>query len=166
MPLIIFVVLVIAIVWWVKSERALSRNERLYLKRRGYSSDEPLQPAPPVTKESRLLSLIESLGDLSPYARKKAAEDIARMCEGGQRDERIFPSLVVALADSDAQVRSAVAAALWHFGNAEAIEPLKQRLEVEESIHVRSALKKAIEKLQGEEGKKASGGDAIKDAGY
>jgi len=162
MPLIIFAVLIIAIVWWLNSKRTLSRNEKLYLKRRGYSTDEPLQAVPPVTRDSRLLGLIESLGDLSPYARKRAAEDLARMCEGGQRDERMFPSLVVALRDSDAQVRGAVAVALSNLGKTEALEPLKQRLEIEESIHVRGALQKAMEKLQIEKGKKASGEERAK----
>lgn len=156
MPLIIFVILIIAIVWWVKSQRTMSLNERLYLKRRGYAVEEPLQSAPPIPKDSRLLSLIESLGDLSPYARKRAAEDLARMCQSGERDQRMLPSLVVALGDSDPSVRSAVAATLGNLGNAEAIESLKLRLEVEESIHVRSALQKAIEKLKatGREDKK------------
>ena len=148
MPLIIFIALIIAILWWVKSERALSLNERLYLRRRGYATEEVIESGPPVPKDARLFSLIESLGDLSPFARQRAAEDLARMCQAGQRDQRMLPSLVVALDDSDASVRSVVAAALSNLGNADAIKPLEQRLEVEESIHVRSALQRAIEKLQ------------------
>ena len=70
------------------------------------------------------------------------------MCEAGHRDPRMLSSLIVALKDSDASVRSTVAAALGNLSNMEAVEPLKQRLEIEESIHVRGALQKALQKLE------------------
>lgn len=148
MPLIIILVLVIGFVWWVKSQRTLSLNERLYLRRRGYAVEEQIDPGPPVPKDTRLINLIESLGDLSPFARQRAAEDLSRMCEAGHRDPRMLPSLIVALNDGDASVRSRVAAALGNLSNVEAVEPLKQRLEIEESIHVRGALQKALQKLE------------------
>ncbi|HKS42277.1 MAG TPA: HEAT repeat domain-containing protein [Blastocatellia bacterium] len=148
MPLIIIIVVVIGLVWWINSQRTLSLNERLYLKRRGYAVEEPVDPGPPVPKDTRLINLIESLGDLSPFARQRAAEDLSRMCQAGQRDPRMLPSLIVALNDSDASVRSTVASALGNLSNMEAVEPLKQRLEIEESIHVRGALQKALQKLE------------------
>lgn len=148
MPLIIIIVVVIGLVWWINSQRTMSLNERLYLKRRGYAVEEPVDPGPPVPKDTRLINLIESLGDLSPFARQRAAEDLSRMCQAGQRDPRMLPSLIVALNDSDASVRSTVAAALGNLSNMEAVEPLKQRLEIEVSIHVRGALQKALQKLE------------------
>jgi HEAT repeat protein len=150
MPLIILIALIIAgLIWWARSERALNYNERLYLKRRGYASDDGHGAGPPVAKDTRLFNLIESLGDLSPFSRQRAAEDLSRMCEAGGRDVRMLPALVAALDDKEASVRSAVAAALGNLGNAEALASLKQRLENEESIHVRSSLQKAIDKLNG-----------------
>lgn len=148
MPLILILVLVIGIVWWMKSQRTLSLNERLYLRRRGYAVEEPIASGPPVPKDTRLINLIESLGDLSPFARQRAAEDLSRMCEAGQRDPRMLPSLIVALNDSDASVRGMVAAALGNLSDMEAVDPLRRRLEVEESIHVRGALRKALQKLE------------------
>ncbi len=148
MPLIIILVLIIGLVWWVKSQRTMSLNERLYLKRRGYAVEDPIDPGPPVPKDTRLINLVESLGDLSPFARQRAAEALSRMCETGNRDSRMLPSLVVALNDSDASVRSTVAVALANLSNPEAVDPLKQRLEIEESIHVRGALQRALQKLE------------------
>ena len=69
------------------------------------------------------------------------------MCEAGTRDARMLPALVAALDDKDAAVRSAVATALGNLGHVEALAPLQQRLANEESIHVRSSLQKAIDKL-------------------
>jgi hypothetical protein len=148
MPLLILIALIIAaLLWWARSERALNYNERLYLKRRGYATDDGLASGPPIAKDTRLFNLIESLGDLSPFSRQRAAEDLSRMCEAGGRDARMLPALVAALDDKEAAVRSAVATALGNLGHAEARAPLQQRLENEESIHVRSSLQKAIDKL-------------------
>ena len=148
MPLIILIVLaVVATLWWVNGRRTLSANERLYLKRRGYAGAEDLDTGPPIPKDTRLFGLIESLNDLSPFARQRAAEELSRLCASGQRDPRMLSSLVVALSDSDATVRSTAANALGNLGDAGAIEPLKRRLHEEESIHVRAALQRAIAKL-------------------
>jgi hypothetical protein len=148
LAIVLIVLIVIAVLWWTNSGRGLSFNERQYLKSRGYVADAALDAGPPVTRDTRLLSLIESLGDLSPYARQRAAEDLARLCQSGVRDERMLPSLLTALNDSDASVRSAAANALTQLGSAEAVAPLKHRLEVEESIHVRASLQRAIERLE------------------
>ncbi|HYP28517.1 MAG TPA: HEAT repeat domain-containing protein [Blastocatellia bacterium] len=154
---IIFIVITLAVIWWIKSERNLSFNERQYLKRRGYEAEEAPEPKEPVAKDARLLSLLESLSDLSPYSRQKAAEDLSRMCSSGRRDPRMFASLVTALDDNDASVRSAVATALGNLGDDRAIEPLERRIENEESIHARASAQKAVEKL--------AAGRAAKNAG-
>jgi hypothetical protein len=144
---VLIILIVAAVVWWASSRKGLSFNERQYLKNRGYAADAPLDAGPPITKDTRLLSLIESLGDLSPYARQRAAEDLARLCQSGGRDERMLPSLLAALDDNDASVRSAAANALLQLGSPEAIASLKRRLESEESIHVRASLQRAIDRL-------------------
>jgi hypothetical protein len=148
MPLIILIVVaVVAILWWANGRRTLSANERFYLKQRGYAGAEELEPGPPIPKDTRLFSLIESLNDLSPFARQRAAGELSRLCASGQRDPRMLSALVVALSDSDATVRSTAAIALGNLGERGAVEPLKRRLDEEESIHVRAALQKAIAKL-------------------
>jgi hypothetical protein len=149
MPLIILIVLVVvAALWWVNSRRTLSANERSYLKRRGYVIAEELEPGPPVPKDSRIFGLIESLGDISPFARQRAAEELSRLCASGQRDPLMLTSLIATLEDSDAAVRSAAATALGNLGDAGAVEPLARRLEEEDSIHVRASVKRAIAKLE------------------
>jgi hypothetical protein len=147
LAIVLIILIVIAVMWWTKSGRGLSFNERQYLKSRGYAADAALDAGPPITRDTRLFSLIESLGDLSPYARQRAAEDLARLCQSGGRDPRMLRPLLRALEDSDASVRSAAANALIQLGSNDAIAPLKRRLEVEESIHVRASLQRAIEKL-------------------
>ena len=147
-PIIVIVLIVIGVLWWTNGRGGLSSNERQYLRRRGYSPDATLDAGPPVAKDTRLLNLIESLGDLSPYARQRAAEDLGRLCTAGQRDKRMLPPLLASLNDSDASVRNAVAAAVAQFGSAEALDPLQQRLRIEESIHVRAGLQRAIELLE------------------
>jgi HEAT repeats len=148
LPFVLIILIVVAVVWWASNRKSLSFNEQQYLKNRGYAADAPLDAGPPVTRDTRLLGLIESLGDLSPYARQRAAEDLARLCQSGGRDERMLPSLTAALDDTDASVRSAAANALLQLGNPEAIAPLKRRLENEEAIHVRATLQRAIDRLQ------------------
>ena len=147
--IILVIVIVLALVYAVKGERGLNLNERLYLKRRGYDPPAEFDEGPPVSKDTRLFSLIESLSDISPYARQRAAEDLSRMCASGQRDPRMLSSLVKTLDDSEASVRGAVAMALGNFGDRTSVEPLKRRMEVEESIHVRASLEQALEKLGG-----------------
>jgi hypothetical protein len=149
MPLLIFIILIIAaVIWWSRSKSVVSYNERQYLKRRGYVADENLEPVIPVDKSARLFTAIESLTDLSPYSRQRAAHDLARMCEEGQRDNLMFFPLVDALNDKDAGVRSAVANALSKLEDERAIAALKQRLKIDDSIQVIPTLRKALEKLQ------------------
>ena len=147
MPLVIFAVIAILIYWWWRSDRTLNRNERLYLKRRGYDAG-PTNTGPPVDPDSQLTGYIESLSDISPYSRQRAAEELARLCVEGKRDTRMFYSLVAALDDNEASVRSAVAAALGHLADTRAVEPLKRQLDVDESILFRAAALKALEKLK------------------
>jgi len=144
---ILIIVIVVALIYAFSNRGELSRNERLYLKRRGYEPPVEIDERPPVPRDIRLRNVIESLSDISPFARQRAAEDISRMCRSGNRDERMLPALVAALDDSDAAVRSAVATALRNLGDPESIEPLKQRMEIEESVHVRASLEQALEGL-------------------
>ena len=154
MPLLIFIILIVALaLWWAKSNRALSFNERQYLKRRGYATDEPLTLKAPIDPDARLRATLDSLNDLSPYSRQRAAQDLARICEEGQGKALLLQPLVEALQDSDAAVRSAAAEALSKLGEARAIEALKQRLEVEDSIQTLAALRKALQRLETEIGR-------------
>ena len=145
--LILIVVIIIAVMWWLNGERALSRNERLYLKRRGYEPFSEVEAGPPVSKDTRLFSLIESLSDISPFARQRAAEDLSRMCVSGQGDTRMLTELIVALDDSEASVRRAVATALANLSDPSSIVALKRRMDVEESIQVRATLEQALARL-------------------
>jgi hypothetical protein len=148
MLLIIFVIIiVVAIVYGLNSQRRLNLNERIYLRSRGYEPPVEFDEGPPVSKDIRLLGLIESLSDISPYARQRAAEDLSRMCASGKRDQRMLPALVAALDDNDASVRAAVAMAVGNLGDPASIGPLKRRLELEESIHVKASLQQTLEKL-------------------
>jgi HEAT repeat protein len=146
--LILLAFVIIGVMWWLKSERALSRNERLYLKRRGYQPPSEDDVGPPVSKDARLFSLIESLSDISPFARQRAAEDLSRMCIEGNRDRRMLSGLVAALDDSDASVRGAAATALGNLGDAGATDPLARRLEEEESLNARAAVERSLQKLR------------------
>jgi hypothetical protein len=147
--LVLATLIVVAAIWWASSRRAMSLNERLYLKRRGYATDEQADVGRPLDRDARLFGLIESLGDISPYSRQRAAEELSRMCAAGRKDPRMLSSLVSALDDTDASVRSSAATALANLGEPQAIEALETRLKVEESIHVRAALANALEKLNG-----------------
>ena len=144
--IILIIVIVVALIYAFRGDGSLSFNERLYLKRRGYEPPIDVE-GPPVSKDARLFSLIESLSDISPYARQRAAEDLSRMCTSGQRDPRMLPSLITALDDSDASVRGAVAKALENFSDPSSVAALKERMDVEESIHVRASLEQALDKL-------------------
>lgn len=145
--IILIIIIAIALYFGLRSGRGLSRNEELYLKRRGYEAPGESEEGPPVSRDARLFNLIESLSDISPFARQRAADDLSRMCALGRRDSRMLPALIAALDDNDASVRSAVAAALGNLREAASLEPLKRRLEVEESIQVRVSLEQAIEKV-------------------
>jgi HEAT repeat protein len=149
MPLLIFIILIIAAaVWWSRSNKSLTANERQYLKRRGYAVDDAFEIRQPVDNRSRLTTTLESLSDLSPFARQRAAQDLAQMCEQGQGDALMLYPLLEALDDSDASVRSAVASALGKLGDARAIEALKKRLATEESIQPLSFMRKALQVLE------------------
>jgi hypothetical protein len=143
----LMIVIVIALIFGFRRGRGLSLNERLYLKRRGYEPPIEFEEGPPVSSDTRLFSLIESLSDISPFARQRAAEDLSRICVSGQRDVRMLPALITALDDSDASVRAAVATALGNLRDPSSVESLTRRMDDEESIHVRASLEQAIEKL-------------------
>ena len=147
MPLLIIIVIVIVVIWWLKSERTLSRNEQLYLKRRGYQAD-PVDVGPPADPDSQLFSLINSLSDISPYSRQRAAEELSKLCAGGKRDARMFESLVRALDDNEPSVRSAAASALGSLADVRAVGPLERQLELDESILFRTSALKALAKLK------------------
>lgn len=145
--IILVIVIVVAVIYGLSRERGLNRNERLYLKRRGYEPPLDVNAGLPVPKDVRLFSLIDSLSDLSPYARQRAVEDLSRIGSPGQRDPRVLSSLIGALDDSDASVRGAVAKALGKLGDPASVAALKLRLEIEESIHVRASLELALQQL-------------------
>ena len=145
--IVLIIIIVVALIFGFRGARGLSLNETLYLKRRGYEPPVEIEEGPPVSKDTRLFNLIESLGDISPFARQRAAEDLSRLCMSGQRDLRMFPALITALDDSDASVRAAVATALGNLRDPSSLEALTRRLDEEESIHVRASLEQAIEKL-------------------
>jgi len=147
MSYLVFIAIILALAWWLSGRRAASLNERLYLRRRGYGGNEQPEPKPQISRDAHLLGLIESLGDLSPFARERAAEELGRMCESGNRDARMTTALVKALDDNDASVRRAAAHALGNLGGEEAAESLKRRIEIEESFAVRNVLQKALGKI-------------------
>jgi hypothetical protein len=151
MPLLIILVLVaVAIIWWLKSSRGVSLNERVYLRSRGYASDGEAK-GPPVSKDKRLMSLLQSLDDVSVNSRQKAAEDITKLCENGQRDGRMYSPLVAALDDNSPLVRRAVAAALASLGDPRALDRLERIAATDESIYVRTAAKAGAERLRSSE---------------
>jgi HEAT repeat protein len=144
---ILVIVIVAAVIYGLSSDRGLNLNERLYLRRRGYEPPNAVDEGPPVSKDTRLFNLIESLSDISPYARQRAAEDLSRFGGAGGRDPLVLSALIGALKDSDASVRGAVAKALGQLGDPASVSALKQRMEVEESIHVRASLEQALKEL-------------------
>jgi hypothetical protein len=145
--IILIIVIAVALIYAFRSQQGLNLNERLYLRRRGYEPPAEFEERPQVSKDTRLFSAIESLSDVSAFARLRAAEDLSRICESGQRDPRMLSSLIAALDDSDASVRGAVAQALSKLGDPASIAPLRSRLEIEESIHVRALMEQALEVL-------------------
>jgi len=145
--IILIVVIAVALIYAFRSQQGLNPNERSYLRRRGYEPPAEFEERPQVPKDTRLFSAIESLSDVSAFARQRAAEDLSRMCESGRRDPRMLSSLIGALDDSDASVRGAVAMALGKLGDPASVAPLRSRMEDEESIHVRVLLEQALEKL-------------------
>ncbi|HMG32968.1 MAG TPA: HEAT repeat domain-containing protein [Blastocatellia bacterium] len=140
----------LAVAWWLSGKRASSINERTYLKRRGYYSAENSAPDPVVSQDNQLFGLIESLRDVSAQSRERAAQQLARMCESGRRDSRMLSPLVEALDDNDAAVRRAVALALASLSDSAAAAAISRRLEIEESVMVRSTLQKVLTRLSAE----------------
>jgi hypothetical protein len=146
--ILIVALVMILVIWWSRSNHVLNRNEKLYLKRRGYAVEVGQEPSASVTPNTRLFAAIESLNDLSPASRQRAALDLAQMCEQGIRDSLMFSALLDALNDSDATVRSAAAQALEKYGDAQAVQYLEKRLEIEEALQTRAALQRVIKKLK------------------
>jgi hypothetical protein len=144
MTFFIFLAIALALVWWFSGWRASGRNERLYLKRRGYQPDQQQAPPEPVSKDSQIASLIASLTDLSPYSRERAVQELERRCASGLRDSRVLEALVQAVEDNDPSVRRAAARALGTLGEPEAVEAIRKRLEVEESVAVRTVLQRSL----------------------
>ena len=134
-------------IYGFSSRRGLNLNERRYLRRRGYEPPIDANEGPPVSKDARLFSLIESLSNISPYARQRAVEDLSRIGARGHRDQRVLSYLIGALDDSDASVRGAVAKALGRLGDPASVTHLRKRMEIEESIHVRASLEQALQEL-------------------
>jgi HEAT repeat protein len=147
MSYLVLLAIALAVGWWLTGSRASSLNERVYLRRRGYEPAQKPEPTPKVDRDAYLFSLIESLNDLSPFARERAAQELGRISESGNRDPRMLSGLLSALNDSDASVRRAVATALASLGDVEAVEHLRKRVEIEESAPARVSMQKAIEKL-------------------
>ena len=87
--IILVIVIIAALIYAFGGDRDLNRNERLYLKSRGYNPPPDPEERAPVSKDAHLLGIIESLSDISPFARLRAAEDLSRMCVLGQRDPRM-----------------------------------------------------------------------------
>jgi len=146
----VLLAIALAFAWWLSGKRASSINERLYLRRRGYAPAESAAPDQALSRDNQLFGLIESLRDVSSQSRERAAQQLGQMCESGRRDERMLSPLIDALDDNDACVRRAVALALASLSDASAVEAINRRLEVEESVMVRSTLQKVRAKLNGE----------------
>jgi hypothetical protein len=144
----ILVVLIVAgIIWWLSSNQATSRNEKTYLRTRGYDPAEPPEVRSAARQEARLMDLLNSLDDVTPYARERAAEELSLMCESGARDDRMFAPLVAALDDRNSSVRGAAAMALGSLGDVRAISHLERVIGADGSSHVRNQARLAMEKL-------------------
>ena len=148
MGMIILLVLVAGgIIWWLNSRQAVSRNEKTYLRVRGYDAAEQPEERSAVRQEARLMDLLNSLDDVTPYSRERAAEEISLMCESGGRDERMFAPLAAALDDQNASVRGAAAMALGNLGDARAVSHLERVVGSDGSSHARNQARLALEKL-------------------
>src|SRR5262245_31525123 len=126
MALIILLVLIAAAgYWWLAGDHSANRNEKLYLRRRGYDGGQK-PVGPPVSSDTLLMNLLQSLDDVSANSRRRAAEELEELCETGKRDSRMFSPLVTALDDSSPIVRKAVADALASLGDARAVARIWQ----------------------------------------
>ncbi|HYL99459.1 MAG TPA: HEAT repeat domain-containing protein [Blastocatellia bacterium] len=145
--IILLAVLVGSVIWWLARRQSVDRNERSYLRSRGYSDDKNV-PSASISPESRMMDLLASLDDVTPYSRERAAEELSLMCDAGFRDERMFAPLATALEDPNAAVRSAVALALGKLGDIRAIAALKRTAENDDSGHARNQARLALERLE------------------
>jgi hypothetical protein len=148
MGMFILLVLVVGgIIWWLNSNQAASRNEKTYLKTRGYDGGDRPEQRSVARQEARLMDLLNSLDDVTPYSRERAAEELSLLCVDGGRDERMFAPLVAALDDKNASVRGAAAMALGNLGDGRAISHLERVIGTDGSSHARNQAKMALEKL-------------------
>src|SRR5262249_28665353 len=145
--IIVLVLIIGGIIWWYRGQRAVSLNERMYLRQRGYDPPDEPKGDRGVAQETRLMDLLDSLDDVTAYSRERAAGGIWRMCEAGQRDERMSAPLVTALDDSNASVRGAAAIALGHLGDSRAIEQLNRVADGDDSPHARAQARRALDRL-------------------
>src|SRR5215472_16948043 len=147
MGMLILVVLIVGgIIWWLNSNQAASRNERTYLKARGYDPVETPEVRSATRQEARLMDLLNSLDDVTPYSRERAAEELSLLCESGGRDERMFAPLVAALDDRNSSVRAA-AMALGNLGDVRAVTHLERVVSSDASSHARNQARQALLKL-------------------
>jgi hypothetical protein len=148
MGMIILVVLIVGgIIWWVSSNQAVSRNEKTYLKTRGYDAGEQPEERSAARQEARLMDLLNSLDDVTPYSRERAAEELSLLCADGGRDERMFAPLVAALDDRNSSVRGAAAMALGNLGDVRAVPHLERVVASDGSSHARNQARLALDKL-------------------
>jgi hypothetical protein len=148
MGMLILVVLIVGgIIWWLNSTQAASRNERTYLKTRGYDPVDTPEVRSGARQEARLMDLLNSLDDVTPYSRERAAEELSLLCESGGRDERMFAPLVAALDDRNSSVRGAAAMALGNLGDVRAVSHLERVMGGDASSHARNQARLALQKL-------------------
>jgi hypothetical protein len=146
--MIILVVLIVGgIIWWLSSSQAASRNERTYLRTRGYDPVDPPEVRSAARQEARLMDLLNSLDDVTPYSRERAAEELSLLCESGERDGRMFAPLVAALDDKNSSVRGAAAMALGNLGDERAVSHLERIVGGDGSSHARNQARLALQKL-------------------
>ena len=148
MGMLILVVLIVGgIIWWLNNSQAASRNERTYLKTRGYDPVETPEVRSATRQEARLMDLLNSLDDVTPYSRERAAEELSLLCESGGRDGRMFAPLVAALDDRNSSVRGAAAMALGNLGDVRAVSHLERVVGGDASSHARNQARLALQKL-------------------
>jgi hypothetical protein len=135
------------VIWWLNGKRSVSMNERVYLRSRGYDDTPPPKEDAGARQEARLMDLLDSLDDVTPYSRERAAEELSLMCESGSGDERMLAPLVAALDDSNANVRGAAALALGNLGDGRAVVHLQRLIGSDESSHARNLAERALVKL-------------------
>src|SRR5215831_1185272 len=148
MGMIILVALIVGgIIWWLSSNQAASRNEKTYLRTRGYDPVDAPEVRTAARQEARLMDLLNSLDDVTPYSRERAAEELSLLCESGGRDERMFAPLVAALDDRNSSVRGAAAMALGNLGDVRAVTHLERVVSSDASSHARNQARQALLKL-------------------